>query len=364
MLHRISTALLVLAWITKAVEISGGPASPISIETLKDKADLILVGSVNDRLAIRVTRVLKGDLSPGTLLDIEWQLPDDVSANLDNQEAEGLWFLKNTGRGTWKPMPTVTGEPYFRNLSFPASRTANTRFAYDSSATLIDKIALELGSAADTRGDLGFDFFFAVLSGLKSAESPAIVGMFERFANSQSPKLKALGLAALIQRGRSDALVKMEAQIGELSRLDETSLIVHNIFGYYQNPDPAGIQALARLAKTVVPIPHLQSSAAHALRILASRETLPYFAELIESSDRLVRYEAACGFATFALFGSEPLEERLKRGPRPVTQPKGEFATKDTIQHYPSLSAFQEDEEKYTQFWKRWWKESKPKISK
>lgn len=345
------------------IGILAGPGGPASIETLKETADLIIVGSVNERMALRVNRVLKGDVSPGTLLDVEWDSPDDVGSIIGQQKLEGLWFLKNTGRGTWLPLSTATGVQHVGGRFFPAILgPISTKFAYDSSTPIIERIAMELGAVADARDGVGFDFCAAMLEGFKSTRSPAVVRMFEGFADSQSRRLKVLGLAALIQRSRSDALAKLEAQLQDFSQLPEMSLAVTSIFMYYQNPDLVSTGALARLAKTGTPVPRLQSSAAHALRLLASRETLPHFAKLLDSPDALVRYEAVCGFATFTQVGDEPIVERIKRGPHILSQPQGQFATADTIAHYPSLSGFQADEGRYEHFWKNWWSENKSKL--
>lgn len=364
MRHTIFITIVLLFLLTNPIGILAGPGGPASIETLQETADLIVVGSVNDKVAMRVHRVLKGDVSPGTLLDVEWDSPDEVGNIITQQKLEGLWFLKNTGRGTWVSLSTATGAQHIGDLFFAAILgPISTKFAYDASTPIIERIAMELGAVVEARDGVGFGFCAAILDGFKPTKSPAVIRMFEGFAESQSRRLRVLGLAALIQRSRSDALAKLEVQLEDLSQVPELSLAVSSIFMYFQNPDLVSTGTLARLAKTRTPVPRLQSSAAHALRLLASRETLPHFAELLDSPDALARYEAVSGFATFTQVGDEPIGERLKRGLHILSQPHGQFATADTIAHYPSLSGFQADEGRYVRFWKNWWSENKSQLA-
>jgi len=148
-----------------------------------------------------------------------------------------------------------------------------------------------------------FDGAFGLGNRLKSLlyelESTQQIAIYRGFASSASPALRALGLGGLISHGDTNALLEAERDAATFagkptqSSLASVSSVV--------STDPRVIDALVRLATNRNPKFYLRNSARNALENIHSRETLPYFALLLDSPDPFERQRAVSSFSAFAV---------------------------------------------------------------
>jgi hypothetical protein len=121
----------------------------------------------------------------------------------------------------------------------------------------------------------------------------------------------------------------------------------------FANPSPAAVEVLGRLSR----IERFERMAAWPLRRFHTKETLPYLARLLDSTNQEVRYQAMAGLADFCYLGGTPTEEQLNsRGhPTPDLRQPRPYMTDDVGQNFPTVQGFKQDEQRYITFWKNWW---------
>ena len=102
--------------------------------------------------------------------------------------------------------------------------------------------------------------------------------------------------------------------------------------------------------------------AAHALRAIHTKESLPNLRLLLDSSDQTVRYEAVFGLAAFANNLPVQANENTVNLGYLKSPADGPFTTPDTRANVPSLPEFRANEQKYIGFWKLWWAQVQSKL--
>ncbi len=362
-----------LVFLLGAKNLSAGPSAPASIQALADQADLVTVATVLASsqsgnlvsFTLQLDRVLKGGASEGSTIFVQWESGPNLPAVQEKWlvNLRGLWFLRELTSGRWKALPTVLGSALFMDafFSIPVGPIVNA-FSYSPTAPVIDKVISELGAATEQQNASAPGGSFRVLAGLQGVKSPLIASMYQRFSESASPNLRALGLAGLLRLGETAALSRAETELPNLSKTKEFQNIVVSVCSYFRNPDPSAVAILGRLSILAGASPELASCAVIALRHMHTRESLPFLVVLLDSADRRIRYQAVAGLASFANMGHVPLEEKLRARGQYVATTRGPYTTDETLQHFPTLPAFENNEAQYINFWKSWWNRVQPLL--
>lgn len=371
----VCTLALVLA---AAPSLRAGPAMPVGFTRLANDADLVVVASVVGTLqqgwvstvTLDIDRVLKGSAIPGSSVVVQRQVPTSIALNainfprVDDKWAKGLrglWFLKKTEAGAWELLPTTAGPDVpFNHVFVPVpAGVLSSDFSYSPADAVIDKIARELGAALEKHAMP--DPCFTVFEPLSKANTPGVIWLYDRLAKSPEAALRVMGWAGKLRLGDLSALPRIEQDLPTLSNpIDfEPASVAINSFG---DGDPPTVQTLGRIATSAASSVSLRRAATYALFSIHTQETLPFLAALLSNADEWVRRFAMSGLAAFANSGHMPGEAALRIRGQPVPRAKSPYATEETLAHFPSGPAFEQNQSQYVDFWKAWWTRMQAQI--
>ena len=343
-------------------------ASPIGLldlETVADKADAVVVATVTQQsqsgslvsFVLSVNRVLKGNVAPKQLISAQWtSLTGDLrEGNIKGVQA--LWFLNGNSMATfWQIIPTLAGAAPLGLVILPAGATiVSADFQYTSGTPVNEKLFLELLNGIEERGGSSLILFPERLDSFDHMASAAIRKVYTRWSSGTQQQLQAIGMRGLIRQGDTTTLASVERQFQSLGTQPDASASIANAICSYNNANPIGIPILGRLAASISPIPRLQRCAAEALRNIHSKETLPFLVPLLESTDVTIRYFGLSGLASFANTGYIPWEPPLQLDSVQAPRTPSGFVNQDTLNNFPAMSAFAQNETQYLTFWKIWW---------
>jgi HEAT repeat protein len=230
---------------------------------------------------------------------------------------------------------------------------------YAAGAPIDEKLMLELAAAIENRD--GSDFAVDYLAGLHTQGTAAVLKVYQRFSQSSSTALRAYGIAGLIREGNIQVLSTLAADVHAINAGASGDLIVNEVC-QYSNANPAAVAALGALSGATTTVPRLQFCAAAALRRIHTKETLVYLQELLDSQYPDVRYEAVAGLASFANSGSIPREPPRVVDGAVVTRQPNIYKSSQTLENFPTVATFQQNEAKYIAFWKGWWTSVQPGL--
>jgi hypothetical protein len=341
---------------------------PASISTLNQQADVVVVGTAISlqqvgfevTFDLQVSEVVKGQVAVGQVLSVGWTAPDSTSMlrSPSTWSRSGIWFLQSSGAGAWRSLSARPPGMFFDSLYYPigapaAAATSAAMATADPVETIIGRIAAaNLGLPANQRP--------TVLSALGTDDSPAIRSLLRSLLTVSDGRLVCAGFQGLIERSDSAALEQFAQQRESLKTTLGIDGVVMAISAYYRNTDPAAMVTLGNLATTPSTVPRLQPYAVHALVAIHTKETLPYLASLLDSTDTAVVKEAVIGLGYFAngagmqtVAGTPGLTHLNNRAPNAFTTP-------DTQKYFgfdPAKAA------EYVAFWKSWWLAHKAELT-
>jgi len=358
---------------------SGQITRVVPVEELVNRAELIVAGQlVSGRmsnaggpasLTIKVDRLIAGDVQPGTLVNATWttpppqMMPPYIESHALPKEC-GLWFFARSSSGSWSLVPAMEGSGPVEEVFFPQRCGAPGPVPSDRKNTaILDDVIQEIGAAVESWDAKHHRFGPSFFAAVRDLDSDTVTNLFEHFASSSSPNLRSFGLAGLIERGHAEALVKYENELGELAEASHAGMIVESIELFYRNPNREGVDALGRLATAHKEIPSLVRAATHALRVMHTEPSLKYLAQLLDSEEPLVRYDAMAGLASFANAGHVPPGEKLRSAGQQTAVTRGPLTTDETLANFPTVARFAQDEVEYVSFWKGWWLQHRAELS-
>jgi hypothetical protein len=350
---------LIILWMFLTAPTCFAPISaPASIAQLTDTADLIIVGSASGGIqaggilnfSIQVNRVIKGNLLPGISIPANWVSNESAGA----ANGHGLWFLKESAGG-WRVLPLQSGFATFRDTFIPMQTGAlPDPYAYDSSASLYDKVASEISAAIESGAERGI---WANL--LDQINSPVIQMLYRRMSVSSSGSQKMFGLSGLIRRGDPEAI---SAAIEAIPAVSTSSLeygtLLQSIRNEFRSADPKSVATLGQSALTSTLPTDFRESAAFALRSIHTQDALPYLAALLDDPDTKLEAEAIGGLASFA--NGLPIQTSagvpsLSYLQMPAHAP---YKTEETMAHFAMGPAAIVQ----LSFWKSWWTQNKTAL--
>jgi hypothetical protein len=348
-----------------AVACSPGFAST---DRLADDADAVVIAETlsgvqtgrSVSLVLSVTRTIKGDVAAGATLDVLAYVGDS-SSGVFQTKLYGLWFLKRAGDG-WKLMPVIPNSPIV-NLGYyvPFSKTASpATVATDSPpATAGDRVALELVAALEqgyaSRWQLGM--LASAFTELRSR--PFVTGLCRILRANPDPELKFIGLTRMLgSPDETSALAEIADNVDLIPKLKASAVLVPALCGI-RSTDPAAVLSLGRLSAD----PNTKRCAAMSLGFIHTRETLPFLARLLDSTDPKAREFAMQGLSSFV--ENHPIAEANDQITGKSYRPQGPtpYRTAETDRYSLSNRLLgSESDTEYVRFWKSWWASVKDEL--
>jgi hypothetical protein len=337
-------------------------------DRLTDEADAVVVGEVQSgrqsgysvAFVLSISRTLKGDFPPGTLVNVTWSCA--LRAQKDLKGNYGLWFLRKTAGSQWSLQPVLQGQFPFEAAYFPVPRASLPVpiAASPQPGAARDLIAAELVGALQVRVDRSQ--LHRLAPGLLGiGESAVTPGLYRALRASGDPELRFLGLAGLLRADDMSALGEIANNVDLVPGLEVAGFVLDAIEAR-RDANPAAIGYLGRIASSSNR--SVQRSAGEALKYIHTRDTLPFLAQLLDSNEAKTREAAMTGFSRFvdnlpiATPASVPSGKSLvPQGPQP-------YRTAETDKYSLSTRALgATNEVEYLHFWRSWWATMKDKLT-
>ncbi len=368
MYKKLSTVLGAILLFSTTADLAGAGSSVASIERLIATADMIVVAGIIQGTAVDgpvsaslgVEEVIKGTAQAGDTITVIWNEPPFASSRRELQKGgRGLFFLERPpGGGPWRILPATKGFAIFEMTYYylPAGQRP-AEFRPAPASTVADRVFLPLAWATAAghpgslmRGiqrDLEPDFTGAL-------RSPAVREVFRRFASSNTPRLRSMGLRSSLRDGEITSLVSFESGQRDLQGTAYWEQLVERLRFDFTNPDPAAVAILGRLT-TSAENAGLRTAGASALARIHTRAALPHLARLLDQPELTLKTLGVGGLAMFA--------NNVPIGSHHPAPGDWSYRTDETIAHSAmSESVISAREAYYVGFWKNWWLQNRDKL--
>lgn len=367
-----------------------------SIGTLARQSDVIVVGdwslegqdgrSLNG--TISVDRVIKGKLvHPGDTVQVSYaiDLPATMLEGAVGGHVYGLWFLVSDHSSGYRVLAPLTGWgmlPGEFSLDVP-HRPLPAAWAYPEDASVSQKLAMEIGAIAEAHKGYGPESDIGYQNLFDGLDAPWPLEVFQRFSASPDLDLRLRGWAGRLRLSDPTVPAEILAALPEIAHArsplmhtergdvhifhgnaTESPLVASLVRSMhsYESPDLQGIRALETLVRKGGEVPGLSVQAARTLMEIHTLDTLPFFAELLDSTDPALRGAAVNAFGLFAngyRIGFPdlphapliltPQERMLRNGPGVDT-------------HFVVGANPDRLDPSYAAFWKQWWSEHRAAL--
>jgi hypothetical protein len=363
-------SLFVGILITFSTYSSGAIVAPRTMANLLPDSEaivtaVILDGSaagLNTSVQIRVDRVLKGDVSLGSVLNLIWTKPLSwpPAVPFDLASKRGLFFLSRKGAGAWQIVPAQTGNVDFSGTIYllPPDQSRPQDFTASSPDDVAENILWELAWSIE-RGTFGAarTAGMDLVSCFRGLSSPGLTQAFVRLSKTASLRLNVVGMRVSIASGDPGTLLRMEKDQNALASQPDWRSVTDELRFRFASTDPTAVAILGRLVRSSGTLGELREASAYALSRVHTKEALPYLAELLESADLDLLTCAVGGLAMFA--NNIPIgSHHPAAGPWP-------FRTEETMMHSAmSPGVIASKRAYYVDFWKRWWAENRAALTR
>ncbi len=358
-----------------------GLSGPLSVRTVGDHADLIVVASIEDvasatrsavDIRLRIARTIKGEtppsvltveLKPSPMMSINAQRPEDVLPG-SMVDTAGIWFLQRQGAG-FRVLPLATGdfvddEVFLRlrspQIPEPAAVIPDLPAAGDPVhqrvlAALVDMYL----STPEPAGTLR-DMVAASLGKEWLQDSLAAARVLLRSASAHH---QVLGLLTMLRLGSDDALPLLAERAAALRSHRMFPAITFALGTEYRPNGESSIAPLLQLTSMHLGATDFDAAVASALRKIGTKAIVPAMIEFLDSQDPTAQLHAARFLSDYALFADA-------HGNVPVLKPGqgrtfGPWRT-EAVHEYTPIRDSTKTPQEYAAFWKGWWAENRAKL--
>lgn len=364
------------------VIVSGGIARASNLEAMIGASDVVVIGTLSQEinmsgpvtvLTVNVERFIKAE-SAGTSspLTVQW-LPQYRGVGPKLSEVmrytlptayRGIWFLKRSTDNTFKPMPVRLGaQAGLVDLFYQLSASAIADGLKSPPArSVAEELAVEIANS--TISETSNEFPGSLVSATYGLDSPVITGLFRFLSSSPKSRSRATGLAGLIFRGDTSALLLFEQEAPALGPRD-ILLPLAELRGSFRNPDTAAIACLARMAASKeIALENVGDTAALVLGAIHTKATLAALVALLDSPRSQRRSRAVVGLASFV--NGLPIQNPSNVANLGYLRPTGPapFRSPETLGFAGvPFGATEAEESTIIRFWKTWWADHQGQLS-
>jgi hypothetical protein len=330
-------------------------------------ADAIVVGNVATRFEgpdnvsfdINVERVLKGDSSLRTIhISYQWTgIGNAISSNQKRQidaRIRGIWCLQHTPSG-WDVL-AVRNSPFgIGRLLWPVADALPPDYQYSPSAPLLDILTYEIAAGHETGGHPE-----EMIGATGTSNTPALQTVFAHLLTSQKPALRAVAIAGMLSGGQQDSIAKLGQYWPTISADRNASLVLRALRYAFRDTTPGSILQLAQLADAQSTSVELRQAAIWAVSSIHTRESMPFLAGLLLSSDPDERARAVFGMSSFANGCPPQTLDNVKSMEYLQFKNPSLYRNVETIAHFTlgsstNISAGDQTLVRFVAFWQDWW---------
>ncbi len=302
LVYAVVSVLPVSFGLAETTDVEAQAVSPIS------KADLIVVGDVAKRhetplevsFTITVTRVLKGDLGIQAV-DVEhpWGrsgvvIPESADIKF---HVSGIWFLHRANTGGWDVYPVAGPDGIFVSLLLPASQTVLAAYARENSGSTEDVVVSEILSGIEQHG---LPMSTGIVDAIP-ANAPALQTALRRFLRSPDVRLRAFAVVRLLGSQSATAIAELKTQWPSLVQ-DRSAKqeVLYALRDGFRSSNPTAVSELVAWTDTLEDSDELRQAAIFALQRIHTRDTLPFFGNLLDSANEDEQMSAVVAISAFA----------------------------------------------------------------
>ncbi len=356
------TALLALLSACFSVSPAmGAGMAPMPLRDLSNAANPIIVGEVRqrtvlyDRVAatVYITRVIKGDLKAGDLINVEAVVGSDAAKNTPQSGDDfGLFFLSSAAGSTWMIMPPISGYIQdFGSTFIPVSRNPRSvSLPGNGQVSVLDMVIAEVATVLEENN---MRVPTDIIGEYRKNPSPALKAMFAKLRTDPNPRLRLISLRARVFDRDDTVLDDVQTQLSTLGP-QAIGAVAQEIQFYFANDSPAAVAKLGRLATTASTDKLIRSAAAIALARMHTQTALPFLVALLDDADPQIRAMGVGGIARFAN-NVDPTDNQPAAG-------EWKYRTDDTIRNSAADRQSIEGNPGIVAFWKGWWAQHKSDL--
>jgi hypothetical protein len=225
---------------------------------------------VSNDVVLRIDRVLKGDIIPGTTVAAHLEGRGDfVVSNAQQTAAEplfGIWFLSsashpytiisrdgNGGELHFAPVILPEDAPAGNSGETPAASVANEfaaafRWLAEAHGAQLNPEAQHSGTPDERRlAAISLSQFRTLSEDFRTLSTSATLPVYRQFAADKSAPLRTVGIAGLIAANDPEGVKRAAADWSELAASADVAPIINTLMSY-SNGDGDDIRALGTLA--------------------------------------------------------------------------------------------------------------------
>lgn len=336
-------------------------------DRVADGLDAVVVGEIvsgqttgnSANFVLAIDRTIKGSLLPNDHANVSWT--SSVRQGVNFKGAYGMWFLRQAGPGQWNVMQPLNGFQYL-----PVSKTNSpSAIALPSGVTaqpasIGDQMAAEMFAALQAHPDRSH---IAALSQmfLASDATPFTKAMYGVLRASPDPELKFTGLMAMLRQNDLTALAEIANNLSLIPNLAIRHLVLLAV-GARQDSTPEAVQVFGKFATSQDS--DLQFTGASALRVVHTRDTLPFLISLLDSPRPETRHLAMVGLCSFVNNLPIPTQYNVPSGRASLPQGPVPYKTAETDRYcLGGIPPEKASAPEYVQFWKSWWIKTGNKLT-
>jgi hypothetical protein len=314
--------------------------------------------------SLRITRVLKGDLTPGSTVSVH--LPECAAGVSTIESSSGVWFLNLRSNGDFgmPPSPKRQACPTVTSLIEEPSSEMPAAWQYSSQLSVEDKLAYELAYSLNTSpGPLHLSMNQDAFHGVSRATITQIASMLKGTA---SVRIETVMFRALLESGDASAIRQLHTAWSEYTSRDaavgfDVKDALLQAIAHIVKPDSASVIELGRVASDTSADEDFRRAAAVALRNVHSAAALQSLGPLLNDGDIRLREEAIAGIACYAN-GVPPLDMISGARELDLSHPSA-LRNSNTIMHFAfGHNTISANEKYYEDYWREWLKDNAANI--
>ncbi|MGI9072859.1 MAG: HEAT repeat domain-containing protein [Bryobacteraceae bacterium] len=363
----------VLANVGRAVALlaaSGVCVAAFPVTSIEPKADAIVIGTVTTRsetsdsvsFDINVERVLKGNPN------LQWAHvyhpwngrvvsgPPDTTIDV---KIRGIWFLKGTRSSQWDVLAVNGPDGMIRSFFWPVAAVLPTPYRYPPGSPLLDTLVFEMAAGVESEGIAPA----SMLDTLTSLNTPVARVVRARFLSSPRTAFRSIGLAALLARGEQGALTQLINMWPSIANDPSHEWVISALRDSFRDVSIDSVQQLVEFAQASSTPPELRSAAVMALASIHTKESLPFLASLLSSSDPEERMRGLFGLSSFANGCPPQTPENVTSGDYLQFKYPSLYRTKETIAEFAFRPGPADQESQLVSFWLDWWNNNKASLT-
>lgn len=350
-----------------------GNVGAVDLNQVSKNADVIVVGSLTTRIEsatsvsfeLNIERVLKGNATLRTArVSHEWTRQGIVAGEAPGGSSvealcRGIWFLLRRNSMEWDAVSVRSPHGIFPSLYLPAVERLPSNYELPSGASWLDTVVVEIAAGFESSPQ-GAD---EVLWALHSFDSPAVPVAISHLSTSTNSRVRAAAMAESLARGDSAAVERLVESWTSIHDAATKELLASVLENSFRDTNPSSVRQIAALAAANPVHSEIRQSAITALAAIHTKETLPFLATLLDSSDPWEQMKGVYGISAFVngcpiqTVGNASTMKYLQ-----CSQPSP-YRTKETMDNFGFRRGLPDQEARLITYWSAWWGRNGDSVS-